>query len=92
MGFVLLDLSKARRSLDEQAIRNRARKLGYDLADILAYRSTDFADVIQHVIATVDAQGAATVIVPDLAHLCGEHQLVRRFCRVVTVNPEDTLE
>ena len=92
LGFILLDLSGAHRSRDEQAIRDAARRLDYRLADVLAYRSTDFPDTLDEVLHTVGDTGATTLIIPALAHIDRKPCTVQRCCRLITIEPERTWE
>ncbi|MFI1913630.1 hypothetical protein [Nocardia sp. NPDC020380] len=98
VGYVRSDISGARQAWDEERIRSRAKRLGYDFAKIVVAdaRSGGQAQgggaLLAGLKSTLRRLDAEAVIVPSAKHFAGEQvpsDLVQ-LVDVITVEPEET--
>ncbi|MEV0295329.1 hypothetical protein [Nocardia sp. NPDC050710] len=91
LGYLRRDVSGVSQVWDETHIRSLAKRLGYDLLEIVVFSAKTDRPVPRLIDAarTVDLDA---VIVPSTAHFDGGEipQELINTCDVLTVNPETT--
>ncbi|MFD6160833.1 hypothetical protein ACFWF7_15015 [Nocardia sp. NPDC060256] len=89
IGYLRRDVSGISQVWDETQIRSVAKRLGYELAKIVAFGAhTD--EPVSQLLNTIARVRADAVVIPTLAHLADELDMVVQVCDVITVNPENT--
>ncbi|MEU7138587.1 hypothetical protein ABZ942_03965 [Nocardia sp. NPDC046473] len=89
IGYLRRDVSGVSQVWDETQIRSVAKRLGYELAKIVVFGAYTHQPVAQ-LLTTIERVRADAVVMPTLAHLADELDLVVQACDVITVNPENT--
>lgn len=89
IGYLRRDVSGVSQVWDETQIRSVAKRLGYELAKIVVFGAQTERPV-QQLLNAIERVAADAVVIPNLAHLADELDLVVRACDVITVNPENT--
>ncbi|WP_227982795.1 hypothetical protein [Nocardia spumae] len=89
LGYLRTDVSQRQRRWDEAQIRSLARRLGYELSEIILAGTHE---PIQRLMDTVIELNAEAVIVPTADHFDGHlvpAELIE-ITDVITVSPEHT--
>ncbi|WP_330252109.1 hypothetical protein OG874_39380 [Nocardia sp. NBC_00565] len=91
IGFIHRDISGSSQAWDTAQIRKLAKRLGYDIAEIVLLDSTatHIVAALREVIRDTEAEA---VIMPNLAHLDNQPAALVRVCDVITVNPVETYD
>lgn len=90
IGYLRSDISRARQCWDEEQIRTRAKRLGYNLRKTVVFSAATERPV-HRLRLVVDRLEAAAVIVPGLDHF-DERDIpveLAAVADVVTVSPEN---
>lgn len=92
VGYLRSDVSGIRQAWDEQQIRSRAQRLGYDFAKLVVVDARSGRHLVAALKATITRLDAEAVIVPSARHFEGAavpDDLVK-VADVITVEPEET--
>ncbi|MEU0544032.1 hypothetical protein ABZ319_29615 [Nocardia sp. NPDC005978] len=89
LGYIRSDVSRVQQAWDEEQIRSRARRLGYDFAKMVVVDGRTNDRPLAGLKATIARIEAEAVFVPSAAHFAGEAVPAGliRVADVITVNP-----
>ncbi|MET9487924.1 hypothetical protein [Nocardia sp. NPDC006630] len=92
VGYLRSDVSGIRQAWDEEQIRSRARRLGYDFAKLVVADGRSGRHLTAALKSAITRLDAEAVIVPDATHFEGHvipDDLVKA-ADVITVDPDET--
>lgn len=92
LGYIRSDVSRVQQAWDEEQIRSRAERLGYDFAKMIVVDGRSNGRPLAGLKSTVTRIRAEAVFVPSAAHFDGDEvpEDLIRVVDVITVSPENT--